>query len=210
MASKSFKGLFTPVEVVSTNNLLRIEQDQCKLQMSRIYYSNIFKIFYFAMIIISIVCIGVSLFQLYNTSLFLHIIEALVTVLLIFETIYRCIMQGWKNYFEQKWNLVDIGVIIASIGLLWVGVKIGGGIGEIDSVTAVIIIITRTLVQFLRLISSIKKKKEQDVQIIDLNDISESDDTIKKDKKIKEQPPTHHEKLEEHKNEFQDSQADLQ
>ncbi|OMJ74676.1 hypothetical protein SteCoe_26355 [Stentor coeruleus] len=210
MASKSFHGLFTPVEVVSTNNLLRIEQDKCKLQMTRIYYSNLFKIFYFVVIIISIVCIGVSLFQLYNTSLFLHTIEALVTVLLIFETIYRCIMQGWKNYLEQKWNLVDIGVIIASISLLWVGVKIGGGVGEIDSVTAIIMIVTRTLVQCLRLISSIKKKKEQDVQIIDLNDISESDDVMKKDKKFKQQSSTHHEKLEEHKNEFQESQADVQ
>jgi hypothetical protein len=209
MANKSFHGLFAPVEVVSTNNLLRIEQNQCTLKLTRIYYSNIFKSFYFLIIFFSLLCIFSTIFQFYDRSSVMLAVEAFITFLLLFEMVYRVLMQGFKDYIGQWWNVVDVLIIIASVVLLWVGVELGGGVGEIDAVTGVFLIITRSLVQFLRLASSLRKKKGQDVQIIDLNDISGEDAGMKDDKKkAKHIPTTEENKYEEQKNEYHESQAD--
>lgn len=207
MASKGFQGLHSPNDVVSTNNLLRIEQDQCKIKMTRLYYSSIFKAFYCGLIILSTVCIAVSLIQFYQNSKFLLMTEAFLTIMLAFEIFYRMYMQSCRIYLEQKWNILDIIIVIFSILLLWVGIDIGGGVGEIDTVTAVLIIITRSLVMVFRLISSIKKKKDQEVQIIDLNDMSEMDDEVKE--KGKNFRKFSNIKLEEHKIEYQESQVDI-
>ena len=51
------EGLFTPVDVISRNRLLKIEQNECGIRMTRIYYSRAFKWFYGSMIGISIICI---------------------------------------------------------------------------------------------------------------------------------------------------------
>jgi ABC-type transport system involved in cytochrome bd biosynthesis fused ATPase/permease subunit len=133
--------------------------------------------------------------------------EAFLTIMLAFEIFYRMYMQSCRIYLEQKWNILDIIIVIFSILLLWVGIDIGGGVGEIDTVTAVLIIITRSLVMVFRLISSIKKKKDQEVQIIDLNDMSEMDDEVKE--KGKNFRKFSNIKLEEHKIEYQESQVDI-
>ena len=153
-----------------------------------------------------------NILQIYIDSIFLLFLEALVTAMLIFETFYRGIMQGWKNYLEQKWNLLDVFVIICSATLLWIGIKAGGGIGEIDAVTAVIVIVARSTIQFLRLILNIRKKKAQDVQVIDLNDMSEGDEIVlsgEKNNKNRKQEFTEHKIEEDHKQEYQDSQANI-
>jgi hypothetical protein len=205
--AKSFQGLFSPVEVVSTNNLLRIEQDQCKIQMTRIYYSGLFKGYYFAMILLSVVCILTTILQMFRHSKLMIGLECIVTLMLIFEILYRIYMQTWRVFFEQKWNFADVFVVVLSIVLLWIGVRIGGGIGEIDLVSAVLIIITRSFVMIFRLVSSIKKKKDQEIQIIDLNDISEADDVVVH--KVKKTQNIQHSKLEEHKIEYQESQVEI-
>ena len=207
MASKSFQGLFSPVEVVSTNNLLRIEQDQCKIKMTRVYYSGFFKGYYFGMIFLSVLCILITLFQLYQHSKLLLSLECSVTTMLIFEIFYRIYMQTWRVFFEQKWNLVDVLIVVLSVILLWVGVEVGSGVGEIDMVSAVLIIMTRSFVMIFRLVSSIKKKQDQEVQIIDLNDISEADEVVVQ--KGKKTQNLQHSKLEEHKNEYQESQVEI-
>ena len=79
---------------------------------------------------------------------------------------------------KLSWNIIDIVILVLTVGLLWFGIEKGGGIGEIDTITAVFAIITRAIVQFLRLISAIKKKKEHDVQIIDLSEVYEPEKKI--------------------------------
>lgn len=128
----------------------------------------------------------------------------------MFEAAYRGIMQGWRNFFEQKWNILDVIVVFSSIALLWLGIETSGGIGEIDTVTAVMIIVMRTLVQFLRLASFIKKKQGQEIQIIDLNDMSEGDEIGNTEKKKFHKNFVVEDKLEEGKKEYQDSQVDGQ
>ena len=211
MAAKNFQGLFSPLEVVSTNNLLRIQQDQCKIQMTRVYYSIVFKLFYSAVIFFSVLCIGITVLELIYTTQLLLIVEGVVTVMLVFETVYRGIMQGWRNYVGQRWNLLDIIIVLSSIALLWLGIETGGGIGEIDTVSAVTIIVLRSIIQFIRLLSLIRKKQGQDVQIIDLNDMSEADEigNTGKQKYNKANTLAMHKIEEENKKEYQESQVEV-
>lgn len=207
MASKGFQGLYSPNDVVSTNNLLRIEQDQCKIKMTRLYYSSIFKAFYSLLIILSALCILVNLLQFYEHSKLVVSIEVFLTILLAFEVLYRMYMLGFRVFFEHKWNILDVFVVFFSVLLLWVGIELGGGVGDIDTVTAVLFIIGRNFIMAYRLVSFIKKKKDQEVQIIDLNDMSEMDEDEKgKEKKFKKFSEN---KLEEHKNEYQESQVEV-
>ena len=175
MANKSFQGLFSPLEVVSTNALLKIQQDQCKVNLSRIYYSVIFKIFYLSLVALSLICIGITLLENIPSGI-VFLIELTVTLMLIFDTVFRGFMLGWLLFIKQFWNILDLLVNILSICLFWIGFETKGGIGEIDSITAILIIIVRTAFQFSRLVLTLRKKKEQDIQIIDLNGISEGDE----------------------------------
>jgi hypothetical protein len=176
MSNKSFQGLFSPLEVVSTNNLLKIQQDQCKLKMSRIYYSSLFKVFYSCLIGLSLISMFLSFVQFYSDHKMIFLLEVTVTMLLVFEAVYRGFMQGWNEYVRQVWNIVDVFVTIASIALLWVGHSIGGGVGRIDTLSATSAIVVRTAVQLVRLILALRKRSDQDIQIIDLNGISEGDE----------------------------------
>lgn len=176
MANKSFQGLFSPLEVVSTNNLLKIQQDQCKIKMSRIYYSSIFKIYYLSLIALSMICIGLSLLKPYFEWSLLFFLDITITFLLFLETIYRGFMQGWSLYIRKVWNLIDNICIFVSVVLLWIGYDTAGGIGEINFISASTAIIIRCFVQFIRLALAIKRKGEQDIQVIDLNGISEADE----------------------------------
>lgn len=176
MANKSFQGLFSPLEVVSTNKLLTIEQDQCKITMSRIYYSSIFKIYYISLIILCSACIFLTLLDFYEDSKILFLLEVVVCILLVFECIFRGFMQGWELFIKKLANAVDLIVTLVSIILLWLSYNIGGGIGEIDEIIAITVVVVRCGIQFLRLVRAVKRRREQDIQIIDLNGISESDE----------------------------------
>jgi Ion transport protein len=184
MANKSFQGLFSPLEVVSANNLMKIEQNQCRIKMSRLYYSSVFKIFYMVLIALSIIAIGLTLLEIIVKLSVLLLIEVTLTIMLVFETFFRGFMQGWKDYFKQKFNIIDSVVNFFSICLFWIGYHLGGVLGEIDSIVAIVAIIVRASFLFFRLILAIRRKKEQDVQIIDLNGISESDEVPQQTEKI--------------------------
>ena len=190
MANKTFQGLFSPLEVVSTNNLLKIQQDQCKIKMSRIYYSSIFKVFYSSLIGLSLISIFLSFLRFYAENKLVIIMEVTITMMLILETLYRGFMQGWNEYMKQIWNIVDVLVTITSISLIWIGNSIGGGIGQVDTLSAITAIIVRCAIQFVRLILAIRKKSDQDIQIIDLNGISEGDEVPQHtEKNLKSQKP---------------------
>jgi hypothetical protein len=176
MANKSFQGLFSPLEVVSTNNLLKIQQDQCKIVMSRLYFSNVFKIYYISLIVLLITVISLLLIHIPTTSKLIFLLEIIITCCLFVETLFKGFMQGWLNYFKQFWNILDSLVTVGSIILLWIGADISQGIGAIDDISASLAIIIRCGIQLFRLIMVIKRKGEQDVQIIDLNGISEGDE----------------------------------
>ena len=176
MANKSFQGLFSPLEVVSTNNLLKIQQDQCKISMSRIYYSNVFKVYYGSLIALQCLLIMMMMIRIPHTNALIFIFEVLISTLLVIEMLFKGFMQGWGFYFKQIWNLVDGLVVVGSICLIWIGIGIGNGVGEIDDISAGVVIIVRSAVQVFRLVMVIRRKGEQDVQIIDLNGMSEGDD----------------------------------
>ena len=144
--------------------------------MSRVYYSSIFKIFYVLLISLSLICVGASFIEVYDMSKLVFLIEVTLTSMLFFETLFRGFMQGWAHFLKLPWNVVDLLVTIASIVMVWVGFVIGGGIGVLDSISAITAIIVRTGLQLFRLAMVIRRKKEQDVQIIDLNGISEGDE----------------------------------
>ena len=116
MANKSFQGLFSPLEVVSTNALLKIQQDQCKVNLSRIYYSVIFKIFYLSLVALSLICIGITLLENIPSGI-VFLIELTVTLMLIFDTVFRGFMLGWLLFIKQFWNILDLLVNILSICL---------------------------------------------------------------------------------------------
>lgn len=201
MANKSFQGLFSPLEVVSTNNLLKIQQDQCKIVMSRLYFSNVFKIYYISLIVLLVIVISLLLFHIPTTNRLIFLLEIIITCLLIIEALYKGFMQGWVLYIKQIWNILDFLVIIGSIVLLWIGADIDQGIGAIDDVSASLIIIVRCGIQLFRLFMVIKKKGEQDVQIIDLNGISEGDEAPQNtEKNFKPQKSTVINKKENEKN----------
>lgn len=176
MANKSVHGLFSPLEVVSTNNLLKIQQDQCKIRMSRIYYSSIFKIYYLSLIVLCGICIFLTLFDFYQNTSILFLLEVLASALLVSECIYRGFMQGWNIYIKRVSNAVDLIITVVSIVMIWIGYQIGGGIGEIDEVTAIVILIVRCGIQLIRLVRALKRRKDQEIQIIDLNGISEGEE----------------------------------
>ena len=115
MAEKSFQGLFSPLEVVSTSALMKIQQDQCKIKMSRLYYSSVFKIYYLVLIALSLLCIAGNFLHSYYTSSIVFLLEITITVVLFVEVIYRGFMQGWSLYLKQFWNIVDIITILVSI-----------------------------------------------------------------------------------------------
>ena len=176
MANKSFQGLFSPLEVVSTNNLLKIQQDQCKIVMSRLYFSNVFKIYYILLMALLLIVISLLLIHIPTTSKLIFLFEIIITCCLVLETLFKGFMQGWLNYIKQFWNILDSLVTIGSIILLWIGADVSQGIGAIDDISASLAIIIRCGIQLFRLVMVIKRKGEQDVQIIDLNGISEGDE----------------------------------
>jgi hypothetical protein len=204
MANRSFQGLFSPLEVVSTNNLLKIQQDQCKISMSRLYYSNVFKIYYGSLIALQCLLISMMLMRIPHLVKLVFIFEVLITVLLLSEMVFKGFMQGWGFYFKQVWNLIDGLVVVGSICLLWIGFEMGKGLGEIDDISAGIIIIVRSSVQVCRLIMVIRRKGEQEVQIIDLNGISEADDAPQQTEKNFKPPKKTSNNIEKKKN-FEDS-----
>ena len=201
MATQKFQGLFSPLEVVSTNNLLRIEQDRCQTAMTKIYYSDFFKVFYVVLLSLSATCLAATVLELFFQSVLTLALEITVTTLLVFDTAYRIIMQGCRSFFKHTFNVFDIFIIAASLALLWAGAKIEGGVGRVNTFSAALVIGVRSLVQFIRLVININRKKAQNVQMIDLNDMSEADD-IHLHKKNKNGM------VEEHKNEYQESQPE--
>lgn len=208
MANKSFQGLFSPLEVVSTNNLLKIQQDQCKIAMSRLYFSNVFKIYYISLMVLLVIMISLLLFHIPATNKLVFLLEIVITCLLIIEFLYKGFMQGWLFYIKQVWNILDFLVIIGSIVLLWIGADIEQGIGAIDDISASLMIIVRCGIQLFRLVMVIRKKGEQDVQIIDLNGISEGDEAPQNtEKNFKPQKKTAINKKENEKH-FDDSVDD--
>ncbi|OMJ90750.1 hypothetical protein SteCoe_6827 [Stentor coeruleus] len=173
-------GLRNPTEVLSTNYILKTEQNQSLIRISRLYFSTQALIYNFVML-------GLSSFLLFwwcvnypfpNESLWYSILVAFVYILLFLELAFRIYI--WKINVKT----VASGVFVL-IGPVLLGISyelpritnfIIGAIGISISFVALLFNIVR-IYRF----KNIKKLEENDAQkMMDMYGIVEDKDSAKK------------------------------
>lgn len=175
-------GLRNPTEVLSTNYILKTEQNQSLIKISRLYFST-------QVLICNFFILGLSSFLLFwwcvnypfpNKSLWYNILVSFVYILLLLELAFRIYI--WK--INVKTIASGIFVLIGPV-LLGISYKLPeitnfvlGAIGISISFVALLVNIVR-IYRF----KNIKKLEENDAQrMMDLYGIVEDKDSAKKPK----------------------------
>lgn len=173
-------GLRNPTEVLSTNYILKTEQNQSLIKISRLYYST-------QALICNFFILGLSSFLLFwwcvnypfpNKSLWYNILVAFVYILLLLELAFRIYI--WKINIKTIANGIFVLIGPVLLGISYKLPKITsfvlGAIGISLSFVALLVNIVR-IYRF----KNIKKLEENDAQrMMDMYGIVEDKDSAKK------------------------------
>ena len=167
--------LYSAGEVLSTQYLLRIGQNQCTLCMTRWYYSLAYKVFYAASIGLSAVLIIYMLLHLeqYPNQWWFLAGETLVTAMMCFDLVFLAVLQGVRNYLRPLGNKVEVGIAGACVLLVLLSFALKGGYQELDEGVGLAVMMLRSLAQYARLLILLKNLRRVEESIIELNEIEE-------------------------------------
>ncbi|CAG9336069.1 unnamed protein product [Blepharisma stoltei] len=174
-SKKNFKGLFSPIEIISTNHLLRTEHNECKVRMTRIYYSQWFKYIYVILAVLAAFCIVYTSINWAEQEIdgwFIGI-QASLLVLVVLEILYRVLMLGSTLFFQEKVNIIDSFLSFTSWIIALVSSSLHDKVGYSLQIISMTILSLRYLVTYIRVIKYVKSTKNTEISIIDLNDVSE-------------------------------------
>jgi hypothetical protein len=169
------RGLFNPLDVISTNHLLRTQQNECQVWMKRIYFSNECRYYYLTLISLTSVCIVWSLLNLWEfpEEPWFQTLEIFLSFMMFAELVWKAIMQGWGQLLAEWENVFDFMVMMGSVGTLGVAVISAGYFEEAEGLMGLGGIAFRNIMMYMRLIVYLKNQGKTDVTIIDLNDMSQ-------------------------------------
>ncbi|CAG9316747.1 unnamed protein product [Blepharisma stoltei] len=173
----SAKGVFSPIEIISATNLLKTEGINLKVVLSRVYYSKLGKAFYLILIVWIILLLVLMMLgfdqQNYNLSVFLL---TFMLVCVIFEAIYRVIMEGNIAFFSENWNIFDISSLSLSCIICCVSFGLEGFFGSCGKILAIVINLVRLFLIFFKLLRMLKRMKNTGIAVSELNDFSDAED----------------------------------
>lgn len=100
----------------------------------------------------------VSEFIAYSDEKYVLIIEAVILLLMLVDTILRMLAAGMYRFFAQRWNLIDLVLIILSLTSLAIYLRnyYYSLFGQLQDFAILSIMLFRNFTQFLRIVVLIK------------------------------------------------------
>lgn len=175
---KEPSSLRMPVELAGTTFLLKVDHNECRIQMSRIYYSVYYRAFYIFIIVLALGCL---LWMIVNYASFpndwwFYSAEFLISFLISGDLFWRGYITGFCAFLAERENQLDCFVSLLCAAMIVFGMLLHGVLQELDEDTALVMAVSRTCVQAVRILILLKNMKNTETSIIELDDISERHD----------------------------------
>ena len=166
-------SLFSPVDVLGTNYLLKADQNERKVQMSRIYFSTAYRFLYLLAIFLSLVCAVWILLQLTFVRIWMLAgIEGLIICMLIGDVLWVLGTQGAGAFFREWKNIADSIVTAAAVCLLILGLLEDW---ELEELAGLSLSVIKCCIQYWRLRILLKGMHTSSMSVIDLDEMSHDD-----------------------------------
>lgn len=171
------QGLFSGIEVVGISYLLKVGQNECRTQMSRVYYSLLYRAMYISIIVVSAGCIFYGFLQLGESvaDFRCFAIELLICCFLFIDITWRSAICGVTLFFKTWKNLLDLA-LVAACSVIVVAGFLEGEYSGIASISAMGLAVLRTSAHYVHLVSLLKSMRSPATNVIELNDMSDSQD----------------------------------
>ncbi|CAI5728814.1 unnamed protein product [Peronospora destructor] len=141
-------------------------QEHVMTVASRLYFSSLYRVVYFFMIVSSIVCVvwtGINEWKIPSSMVFISL-EIIVSTLLVFEVLLR--MMAFKRRFWHKWcNIFDVVALVMSLVSVAMYFNEEGVLGELEEVAADSVLALRNAVQYARLAIFLKNRSDRPTTI---------------------------------------------
>ncbi|CAG9333271.1 unnamed protein product [Blepharisma stoltei] len=214
MSTRKDIGLYSPSDVLSTNQLLKTRQNHCKLCMNRAYFSKYTRVGYIIVIILCAIGIVWTLLShgQFPDNMWFWLLEGLVTVLIAFEVCVRMYIQNCHAYWKSLSNIFDLIVVIVCIVAISIGLWDSDIDEDIGGITGEVLMILRTILQFLRVIVFLKNQQKAQLtalKMIDFSQLAEAKDNSHIKLNENNKPPPVTEENEERFNFMRHSDTDI-
>ena len=172
-------GFFDSVIDLWKDCLFKINQNLCRMFMTRVYFSKLYRVFYLLAILVSLL----SAFLLIyiwdkSTAWWMIVLVSLLSAFLVFDAGWRAGTQGLSTFIKDWKSLLDLAVTLANLTILLVGVVEVGLARNISLLFGFMLTAIKWLVMFYRLYSITYSIHRTELSIIDLNDVSEVDRNV--------------------------------
>jgi hypothetical protein len=102
-------------------------------------------------------------------------LEIALSLIVISEVLLRCVIQGYTTFTSNSGNLFDLCVVLLSLFSLYVAILSTGLLGDIEGLSADVLLIFHFSGQYLRLALFLKNKSHASVPEVRLS-FPESDE----------------------------------
>mmetsp|Transcript_7373 Transcript_7373/g.13712 ORF Transcript_7373/g.13712 Transcript_7373/m.13712 type:complete len:178 (-) Transcript_7373:28-561(-) len=133
--------------------------------LNHVYFSDSCGAFYALMIIFSALTISWTVinFGEFPKELWFLCLEIGLSLIVISEVFLRYVIQGYSTFTSNTGNLFDMCVVLLSVFSLYIALLSTGLIGDIEGLSADVLLIFHFSAQYLRLALFLKNKSQASV-----------------------------------------------
>lgn len=145
----------------------------CVHSLSHIYFSETCGVFYILMILLSAITIGwtVANFGEFPRDSWFLALEICLSFIVISEVLLRYTIQGYSTFTSNSSNLFDLCVVLLSMFSLYIAILSTGFLGDIEGLSADVLMIFHFSAQYLRLAMFLKNKTNSTINPIRLSQL---------------------------------------
>lgn len=175
-------GLFTPIELTGSNYILRVGQGDWKIVISRLYYSVVYRGLCVSLVLLSALEFLIIVLGAYSVW-WSRGIQLVLVLMVILGFLVRVAVRGYSVFLVETKSILDTLRTLTAVFLLVISLLLPETVGKFIAGMGVLVIVLHTALDLYYLHLTLKAITHTDMNIFDLNEMSDMDD-----KKITRQP----------------------